>query len=519
MSTGTITPTPFQTVEGYDPITGLWGPIAGCLIYTYDAGTMDPATTYANVALSSANTNPIEADASGRWSAFLVPGNSYKFYYCYPVTPIPDPSAPPSAFRTADNIAATPQSSQSLDITGTFGETVSEGDCVYLSDGSGGKTTGRWYLASSANAYSSVVPEIGFAVADTNLGDEGAIRQAGQVDQGSVSAGSTYYVGTAGAITATAPDFARIVGQADTANSIVASCAATLIAAVDNRVCDGRLSLTSGTPVTNTDVTAATTIYFTPYAGNRIAFYDGTRWVQRTFSEISIAVPATTVQMYDIWVYDSTGTLTLELTAWTNDTTRATALANQNGVLVKSGTVTRRYVGSFRTTGVSGQTEDSLVKRYLWNYYNRVQRPMKVIETTNTWTWATASWHQANAAAGNQLDFVVGVNEAPVTAQAVGLATQNAVGAANMAVAIGLDSTTVPSGIWTVVCTWDNGGQPGAAVAIGMFCEYPGVGRHVLVWLEFGNTNTLTYYGDASPPATSGGSPTPQTGISGSLFG
>ena len=86
----------------------------------------------------------------------------------------------------------------------------------------------------------------------------------------------------------------------------------------------------------------------------------GSLWTEElsVTSPISIAVPSTTSTVYDVFVYDSSGTSTLELTAWTNLTTRATALAYQNGVLCKTegALVTRRYLGSFRTTGVSGQT-------------------------------------------------------------------------------------------------------------------------------------------------------------------
>ena len=42
---------------------------------------------------------------------------------------------------------------------------------------------------------------------------------------------------------------------------------------------NGRLTLTSGTPVTTNDVTAATTIYYTPYKGNAIQLYNGTNWI------------------------------------------------------------------------------------------------------------------------------------------------------------------------------------------------------------------------------------------------
>ena len=55
----------------------------------------------------------------------------------------------------------------------------------------------------------------------------------------------------------------------------------------------GRLTLTSNTPVLTGDVTAATTIYFTPFNGNRISLYTGSFWKSYSFSEISIAVPST----------------------------------------------------------------------------------------------------------------------------------------------------------------------------------------------------------------------------------
>ena len=140
-----------------------------------------------------------------------------------------------------------------------------------------------------------------------------------------------------------------------------------------NNIVNGRITLSTGVPVTTSDVTAATTIYFTPYQGNNISLYDGSAiWNVISFTELSIAVPATTATMYDVFCYNNSGAATLEVLAWTNDTTRATALVLQNGVYVKSGATTRRYLGSFRTTGVSGQTEDSVANRFVWNYYNRV---------------------------------------------------------------------------------------------------------------------------------------------------
>lgn len=260
--------------------------------------------------------------------------------------------------------------------------------------------------------------------------------------------------------------------------------------------CEGRLTLTSGTPVTTTDVTAATTVYFTPFRGSRIALYDGSStWTVYAFTEKSIALPAASSQMYDVFIYDNGGTPTLELTSWTNDTTRATALTTQDGVLVKSGATTRRYLGSVRTTTVAGQSEDSVSKRYLFSYYGRVRRPMRRVESTASWNYTTLTWRQANAAAANQVEFVIGVSEDEVHALLLGMASNSAAGN-QFAVGIGLDSTSA-------VAT-DQHHQAGAAAAAGavtnMSAEYrgfPGVGRHTLVWLEqSAAAGTTTFYGN-----------------------
>jgi hypothetical protein len=212
------------------------------------------------------------------------------------------------------------------------------------------------------------------------------------------------------------------------------------------RICEGRLTLTAATPVTSADVTAATTLRFTPYGGSRIALYDGSAWNVRSFSEFTIAVPATTSTMYDVWVFDNAGTPTLEVLAWTNDTTRATALTTQDGVLVKTGALTRRYVGSFRTTTVSGQTESSFREAVVWNYYNRVRRGLRVTEATSSWAVhardVPAGTRDGNQSGGRR----VGVAEALLSVR-VRANVANTSGGVNVATGIGEDSTsTVATG-------------------------------------------------------------------------
>jgi hypothetical protein len=271
-------------------------------------------------------------------------------------------------------------------------------------------------------------------------------------------------------------------------------------------MCEFRLTLTTVTPVTTADVTAATTVFVTPYRGNRIALYDATNWHMRSSAEMSIAVPATTSTIYDLFCYDNSTVPTLEALAWTNDTTRATALVLQNGVLCKSGDTTRRYLGSFRTTTVSGQTEDSFAKRFIWNYYNRVRRPMRVTDATASWTYTTATLRQANNSTANQLDFIIGVSEDVVEARLQSTAASSTISTTQMGVVIGLDTT---SGAATG-CYASQGAPAVANTPFGLSATYrgfPGVGRHFLAWQEIGNgsaTNTFFSNQIASGLASSG---------------
>lgn len=273
--------------------------------------------------------------------------------------------------------------------------------------------------------------------------------------------------------------------------------AATESARVDNanvlNMCEGRLTLTTGVPVTTSDVTAAETLYFTPFRGNRIALYDGTNWLMRSFTELSIDVPDAT-NCYDVFAYDNSGTVALELLAWTNETTRATALVAQNGVLCKTGALTRRYLGTFYcTTAGNGQIEDSVANRYLWNYYNRVARPMRAIDATASWNYTTATIRQANGAAANQLNFVIGVSEDIVSARVQSTKANSSAGIDGV-VGIALDSTST----FTATGSFCNVSGPanGRVNLTAALDVYPGVGKHYLSWNEYSAASgTTTWYG------------------------
>lgn len=260
--------------------------------------------------------------------------------------------------------------------------------------------------------------------------------------------------------------------------------------------CDVRLSLTSGTPVTTSDVTAATSVYVEPYKGYECAFYDGSaQWTLLTFTEITISVPGTTSTIYDVFCRNNAGAVACDTTAWTNDTTRATALTTQNGVLVKSGDTTRRYIGSFRTTTVSGQTEDSATKRYVYSYYNRVRRALLRQESTTTWTYTATTWRQANGSTSNQVDLLQGFAES-VLDLFLDTAVENGTAAVNVGIGIGEDSTSTPLDGGT-------GGYsqtPGSSAFVQMhygLTKVPAVGRHFYAWLEWSAaTGSTTWVGN-----------------------
>lgn len=275
------------------------------------------------------------------------------------------------------------------------------------------------------------------------------------------------------------------------------------------RGCDVRLTLTSGTAVTTADVTGAATVYATPYVAQgggpaSCAFYDGSAaWTAIPVTEVSIALGTLTAGLpYDVYCYNNSGAMGCDApVAWTNGTTRATALALQNGVYVKTGTTTRRYIGSFYTTSTT-TTEDSATKGDVCNYYNRVPRLLTKADATASWTYVTtATVRQVRATATNQVEFLQCVAEYPVTASYFDLAQTNDASLRAIKIGLGLDSTTAFSASQsgnTLVTT--SALQNGTTA---LFQASPAVGYHYLAMLEAGDAAvTVTFYGTGTYAGT-----------------
>lgn len=268
---------------------------------------------------------------------------------------------------------------------------------------------------------------------------------------------------------------------------------------------DFRLTLESGVPVSSTDQLAKTTLYCTPTTGTRLDLYDAAG-VPTTLAsaQFSIALPAAASQLYSVFAYNTAGVPTLELTAWTNDTTPGPAaygLSATTGTRTKTGDLTRRFLGLVRTTTVAGQSEDSNAKRFLWNDANRVPKMLERRETTASWIYTVAAFRIARASAVNQVEYVIG-------AQDVLLDLGLSVGAGNassavMVIAIGHDSVTVPH----PSCVGAEMYPTGSPIATGRSTLklYPAIGYHYAAWLEYAAaTGTATWYSTNTLTAAAG---------------
>jgi hypothetical protein len=253
---------------------------------------------------------------------------------------------------------------------------------------------------------------------------------------------------------------------------------------------DFRLSLTTGLPVTTADVTAAGTLYAVPKTGNRISLYNGAKWIPYTSAEFSLALTLTSGKPYDVFCYQNAGVPTLEVLVWTNDTTRATALAYQDGVLIKSGDATRRYLGTLYASGAN-TTEDSETKRYLWNYYHRVTRNTKAAFTAAR-TTTSGTVVEINTEIRNQ--FVLGVAEDAVQMYSIGT-LQNS-GASDTYSGIGVDGTTVEAGATRI----NNGATDAEIFSFHSYrVKILAAGFHYVTVLgATGGGTTGTWAGDAS---------------------
>lgn len=256
----------------------------------------------------------------------------------------------------------------------------------------------------------------------------------------------------------------------------------------------GRLTLESGVPVSTTDQTAKTTIYYTPYFHDTIPLWDGARWVPVTFSETSEALGTLTSGLpYDVFGFLSSGVLDLEKLAWTDGTTRATAVTLQDGRYCKSGDKTRLLLGTFYTTATT-TTEDSLARRYLCNVYNAIPRRFyATTAATYAHTYTTGAWREWNNGTNAQrINFVASIPNVTLTALMAASLTKVASTGRVGYVNIGYDAVDGTSNLSTNAegSVASSGGANTLTVAVSLS---PVPGRHFLAVTQYGEAAVEFY--------------------------
>lgn len=458
-----VSPSAFNPKPQFESVTG--APLMGALLFTYLAGSNTKTNTYTDSTGATPNTNPIVLNAMGQPSSgyFWTDGTAVKVV----LAPSTDTDPPTSPIFTVDNL-------------------LSQGSAA-----SAASAQGEWILYSAAPTFISATS---FSVA----GNQTTTFQPGRRTKTANTGGtiySTIIASVFGAVTTV-----TVINDSGVLDSGLSAVSYGLISANNSSLLanvgiqDFRITLTSGTPVTTTDVTGAATIYCTPYKGSRISLYTASGWVTYQSAEFSLALSGlVNGRPYDVFCYSNAGVPTLEFLAWTSTTARATALVYQDGILVKSGATTRRYLNTFYTTSAT-TTEDSQANRYLWNYYNRISRPILKQAASASWTYAASPWRQAQGSTANQINFVIGVAEDTVNATVTTGAIAS-VALQTVQVAVGINTITGPSSVIpNMNCT-----NASTTCLVNSLTAFPAIGLNYLAFLERTDAaGTVTFSGSGS---------------------
>ncbi|MCZ2112643.1 MAG: hypothetical protein LC131_02140, partial [Anaerolineae bacterium] len=292
---------------------------------------------------------------------------------------------------------------------------------------------------------------------------------------------------------------------------------------LNSALAGGRLTLSSGVPVMTSDVSNSTSIYYTPYAHDRIPLYDGTTWALYSFSELTNTTTDNTKNPaavaadsnYDLFVWNDSGTIRLGRgPAWTSGTARGTGagtteLERVNGILVNKVAITNgpgaqcgTYVGTIRSNG-SSQIDckfggiavggDAGIIG-IWNMYNRRIWRAFVGDSTNSWSYTTTTIRPANNSSTMRVSYVAGLADGIIRAAYPFFFTTT--GGAPRA-GLGHDSTSTFASSQQLGMPSGSGPWPTPNIAL-----TSALGFHYLQALERGNTG-VTFYGDVGEPTLS----------------
>jgi hypothetical protein len=268
------------------------------------------------------------------------------------------------------------------------------------------------------------------------------------------------------------------------------------------RVNQCRISGDPNSSVMVADNAAISTIYLLPHTGATISLYVSALgiWVPFDIAAAGISLTLsgamTPGRPFDIWCVAPAsigGTPTLEQYPWSTANVRVTALALQDGVLIKSGDPTRRYVGTIMARTAStiayltaGYTTTT-AKCDIWNADNRVEGAF-VWEPAWTGSFPVSSagvWFLPTV--GAKFEFVAGRVLDPLDSQFS--AGVNSAGTANSGfVGISLNGAEQDRAARIITAA----GEVSQGTAYQQ--SLPALGSNNLQFMLFGSTTSVVFY-------------------------
>ena len=319
----------------------------------------------------------------------------------------------------------------------------------------------------------------------------------------------------------------------------------------------GRLTLTSNTPVMLANATSGTIYYDCYNGGSYVSYYSGSIdtydkigscqvstvlvdgavtttgdnlasgginnnavydiwWVHGGANRICVANGAAASHSGGGWASDTGGSNTARGTGYSQlDKTTRPYITNANSITncwngsTDYGPVSANqatYLGTFYSTSV-GQTKmqfvnidvsSTPVNIGIWNAYNRVSINSRGYFGTSTWTVSSAVVRQWNNNANAQFQIVSGIAIEGIGTSCTGFINA-ALTSSAWSCGIGLDTTTAFSGYNSVMITQSAGAYVGGGVTDAFS---PQIGYHILSLNENTNNTTLTVNGG---PHSAGG--------------
>jgi hypothetical protein len=502
-------------------------------MYWFAAGTETPATVYSDENLTVPHAHPIDADLSGVFPTIYAADGDYKIRLVKSLAAGGTSLHPDIDFYT---VATGGGGSTSLLVptsTKTSNYTVIAGDQNHniLVDASGAPGQNVVISVNSATLGN------GFPVWITNTGAAGTVTIQGSGAQTIDGAASFTLPGqnSGVGITSLGAGGWRIFTTTGGIfiGPVTFSGPVTLSRITGGSFCmpSGRATLVTATPVLITDQTAKSTVFFTPYNGNRISLYNGTDFSVDTFTEVSQALsdatksPAVSVanSVYYLMAWSDAGTFRVTRgPAWTSSSNPGTGAGTAelemfNGVRVNkfditNGPLARRgvMVGCIETDAANqmnmmfapaAAAGGSNNRLDVWNMFNRVAIASNCRDSTDTWAYSTKTWRSANNSTSNRITLVCGLIEDSILARYTVPVTSTGSVQILAHAGIGLNVTNAFSGTVTPTVTANTAANNLGGNAHGSYSGLVSLGSSFIQAIEAATTaGTTTWQGDNGEP-------------------